>query len=127
MLIAIADAETSRNPWALNVDGAAVLAPDQAGAVAALLHHLPAAGNIDVGCWQISTRWHPNVHPLVALDPPAAADYAARYLRELHAETESWPAAVAAYHSRRPDRGAAYLQRVVSRLRDLLRAGTVTP
>ena len=38
--------------------------------------------------------------------------YAARFLKRLHEETSSWARATAHYHSRDPDRGQAYRDKV---------------
>lgn len=68
----------------------------------------------DIGCFQINSRWHGAAFTSVdqMFDPVENALYAARYLRRLHAEMGSWSAAIAAYHSRDPVRGQAYLDRV---------------
>lgn len=47
------------------------------------------------GIMQIVPRWHPDVDPL---DPTAAIDYAAKYLRGLHDRFGSWSVALAAYN-----------------------------
>lgn len=48
------------------------------------------------GLMQIVPRWHPGVDPL---DPYAAIDYAARFLRSLYDQFKSWKLAVAAYNA----------------------------
>ena len=50
------------------------------------------------------------------LDPDANARYAARFLRDLRAETGSWLAAAGLYHSRTPALSAAYRARVADQL-----------
>ena len=47
------------------------------------------------GIMQIVPRWHPGVDPL---DPAAAIDYAAKYLRGLYDRFGSWSLALAAYN-----------------------------
>jgi hypothetical protein len=57
--------------------------------------------SIDVGCFQINLRHHPDAFANLrdAFDPLANARYAAHFLLTLHAETGSWEAAVGRYHS----------------------------
>ncbi len=57
--------------------------------------------SIDVGCFQINLRHHPNAFPTLqdAFDPVANAHYAGRFLASLRAETGSWQAAIGRYHS----------------------------
>ena len=45
-------------------------------------------------------------------DPQTNADYAADFLTTLHHSEGGWPEAVAAYHSRTPEKAADYLQKV---------------
>jgi len=47
------------------------------------------------GIMQIVPRWHPGVDPL---NPPAAIDYAGKYLRRLYDRFGSWRLALAAYN-----------------------------
>ena len=70
--------------------------------------------NIDVGCMQINLHWHPDAFASIedALDPVRNVSYGTAFLSELFAEQGSWSRAVAAYHSRDPERGSAYLARV---------------
>ena len=49
-----------------------------------------------LGIMQIVPRFHPNANPL---DPIAAIDYAAGYLRSLYDQFGSWTLAVAAYNA----------------------------
>ena len=51
-----------------------------------------------------------------AFDPEENADYAARFLRQLYAETGNWTAAAGLYHSRTPLLAASYRQAVALRL-----------
>ena len=70
--------------------------------------------NFDVGCMQLNYRWHGDRFDSLErmLDPASNVAYAARYLSQLRDETGSWEGATRYYHSRDPDRGAAYLDRV---------------
>jgi soluble lytic murein transglycosylase-like protein len=49
-----------------------------------------------LGIMQLVPRFHPNVNPL---DPYAAIDYAAGFLRSLYDQFGSWTLAVAAYNA----------------------------
>lgn len=119
LLHAIARVESGRRgkpwPWAINLDGTGVWHDSRATLEAHVLH-LQAMGetSFDIGCFQINTRWHgANFDSLAAIaDPDANALYAARFLRRLHAEFDTWEGATGAYHSRTPARAASYLARV---------------
>jgi hypothetical protein len=102
-------------PWTLNVDGTGTHFATRAEAANRLETGLAnGASNIDVGCFQISYRWH-GAHfdaPADMLDPAQNADHAARFLSALHAELGDWTLAVGAYHSRSANLAAAYRNRV---------------
>ena len=70
--------------------------------------------NIDVGCMQINLGYHGHAFASVAeaLEPAANVAYAAQFLRQLREETRSWARATARYHSRHPERGHAYREKV---------------
>lgn len=111
VLLAIGRVESGLTPWVINAAGEphAFASRDLAVAgTAALL----AGGtrSIDVGCMQVNLAWHPQAFADLneAFDPAANADYAARFLRRLYAETGSWPAAMARYHSSLPQHQARY-------------------
>lgn len=106
-------------PWTLNVAGRGHWFATRAEAEQFLLAHLAGeAGNVDVGCFQISHRWHAAgfASPAAMLDPVGNALYAAGFLSDLHARHGTWDAAVAAYHSSRPEAGKGYLLRVAGML-----------
>ncbi|MCS6779769.1 MAG: hypothetical protein NZ555_08715, partial [Geminicoccaceae bacterium] len=102
-------------PWTVNAGGEAAYLASRAEAVAHV-ERLRAAGrtNIDVGCLQINLGWHPTAFPDLesAFDPLANATYAAAFLQTLREEAGSWEGAVERYHSRDPDRGRSYRERV---------------
>jgi hypothetical protein len=102
-------------PWALDAGGNGRLFDSKDAAVTQTAM-LRGAGvpNIDVGCFQIDLTSHPLAFASLeqAFDPVANADYAARFLIELHARLGNWDAAIAGYHSLQPERGAAYRQLV---------------
>lgn len=121
ILAAIGKAESAQWPWTANVDGAAEVYPNKAEALDALTRvRSPKPANIDVGCFQISMRYHPDAFPSLdqGLDPVANANYAARFLRELHERTGDWPGAIGLYHSATEVRRMEYRDRVMALWKD---------
>ncbi|PLL14613.1 lytic transglycosylase [Tabrizicola sp. TH137] len=122
ILLAITMVETRRDgapwPWTLNHDGHGQWFASAREAEHAAARIIASGGMADIGCFQINSHWHGASFASVnqMLDPVENARYAARYLRHLRAETGDWAAAIAAYHSRDPDRGQAYLDRVTAQL-----------
>lgn len=122
ILLAITFVETSRDgaawPWTLNHGGRGLWFSSAAEAEKAVSAILEEGGTADIGCFQINSRWHRTAFASIdrMLDPVENALYAARYLRQLHSERGDWAAAIAAYHSRNPDRGRAYLDRVTQHI-----------
>lgn len=119
VLQAIALTETGRRsggavrpwPWAVNLEGTGHWFESEAEAIAFARSAATAgATSFDVGCFQINFRWHgANFPSLEAMfDPERNALYAARFLQVLQAETGDWSVAAGAYHSRAPERAAAY-------------------
>ncbi len=104
-------------PWTINVAGVGYFYETEGQAIAAV-QTFQAAGvqSIDVGCMQINLFHHPHAFRSLdeAFDPLTNTAYAARFLTSLFRETNSWPAAAAAYHSRTPDLAAGYAQRVMA-------------
>jgi hypothetical protein len=80
------------------------------------VHELRSQGrsNIDVGCMQINLGYHGDAFASVAdaLEPAANVAYGAQFLKKLREETRSWARATAHYHSRHPQRGQAYREKV---------------
>jgi hypothetical protein len=125
LLLAIGRVETGRRsaatgqtvpwPWSIDADGMGRFFATEAQAIDAV-RELQEQGvsSIDVGCMQVNLQQHPDAFASLeqAFDPVANATYAARFLRSLFSETDSWIAAAAAYHSRTPDLAAPY-QRLV--------------
>ncbi len=115
-----ADAATGRVapwPWTVNIDGAGHYFGSKADAVAfTRLAQSSGAGDIDVGCFQVSLNFHPDAFADLdtAFDPAANAAYAAKYLNALKAQTGSWNTAIADYHSAVPDLGLPYQRRVMA-------------
>jgi hypothetical protein len=92
------------------------------GAAAAQVRELIKEGrsNIDVGCLQVNLGWHPTAFASLeeAFDPRANVAYGARFLLQLLSESGSWEEAVAHYHSRDPELGRAYRERVLAHWRE---------
>ncbi|MDR3520504.1 MAG: transglycosylase SLT domain-containing protein [Acidocella sp.] len=104
-------------PWTVNIDGAGHYFASKQDAIAfTRLAQSSGANDIDVGCFQVSLKYHPDAFPDLdtAFDPAANATYAAGYLSQLKAQTGSWNTAIADYHSAVPDLGLPYQRRVLA-------------
>lgn len=104
-------------PWTVNIDGAGRYFATKQDAVAfTRLAQSSGAGDIDVGCFQVSLNYHPDAFPNLetAFDPAANAAYAAQFLNQLKALTGNWNTAIADYHSAVPDLGLPYQRRVLA-------------
>jgi len=113
-------------PWSLNVEGRGVRFDSRAEAEIYLAGQLAQGKrSIDVGCLQINLRWHPDAFPTPAdgFDPVRNADYAARFLRGLYAETGDWMQAAGHYHSAAPQYKDIYLAGIERHLKQIARAG----
>ncbi|MGL6209754.1 MAG: transglycosylase SLT domain-containing protein [Paracoccaceae bacterium] len=119
-LLAITRVETGRGsgddlrpwPWTTNQGGDGAWHDTASEATEAARSAVDqGVSNIDIGCFQLNYRWHADgFASLVAmLDPNANAEYAARFLSRLYAETGDWPQAVAAYHSRSDEHAERYM------------------
>lgn len=101
-------------PWTVNNGGVGKFFPTKA---AALKHvrALQARGetNIDVGCMQINLHYHGDAFASLAeaFEPKANVAYAVDFLKRLHAETGSWTASVARYHSATPMYAERYMKK----------------
>ena len=101
-------------PWTVNMEGHGEWFDTSDAAQAFVDRHVRrGARSFDVGCFQINHRWHGHAFASVEamFDPLQNADYAARFLSELHAETGDWSRAAGAYHSRTPHRARKYRKR----------------
>ncbi len=90
-------------PWAVNREGRGYWFQNRDEALAfARASIAEGRRSFDVGCFQINYHWHGHNFASVEamFDPDVAAAYAARFLRELHAESGDWSRAAGAYHSR---------------------------
>lgn len=126
LLPAIARVESGRGtgdgarrawPWTLNEAGDGSFYAAKAEA----MDHLTAvvdtgSTNVDVGCMQLNYKWHHKAFPSLEamMDPVANTAYAARFVKELAKQLGSYEEATKAYHSFDPERGKAYLAKVVA-------------
>jgi Transglycosylase SLT domain len=125
ILLAIALVETGRPdpatgrptpwPWSVDASGQDYFFATKAEAVA-WVRQAVAGGpvSIDVGCLQINLLAHPHAfaNPDEAFDPAANADYAARFLLQLHAMAGNWHDAIGMYHSQTVALAVPYRQKV---------------
>jgi hypothetical protein len=112
----LADERTTRPwPWTITAGADSFFLPSRSAALSKV-HELLAEGrsNIDVGCMQVNLGYHGHEFASVAeaLEPARNVAYAARFLKRLHEETQSWARATARYHSSDPSRGGAYRDKV---------------
>ena len=90
-------------PWSANADGRSHHFGSLEEALAfAASPEAHRASNVDLGCFQISRRWHGEnfANDREMLDPARNALYAARLLAGHHARLGDWTRAAGAYHSR---------------------------
>ncbi len=126
MLAAIGQVESGRPdprtgamrpwPWTIDADGTGQFFATKAQAIAAVTALLAeGVRSIDVGCMQVNLMHHPHAFASLdnAFDPVSNANFAARFLNELHRRTDSWPKAIAAYHSDTPQIADDYRRRVM--------------
>ena len=136
VLLAITTVETRTNrggesgpwPWTVNVAGQGTwfdsFAEARSHAAAAL-----ASGqtSFDVGCFQLNYRWHGQEFSGLdeMFDPATSADYAARFLKSLHAESGDWLIAAGHYHSRTPRHSQRYRRAISAVMSSSEIAGTL--
>jgi hypothetical protein len=106
VLYAVALTETgqrgSLNAFAMNVDGRAAFNANLGEALETFARAKQRGARfIDIGCMQINHHFHGAKFASVEemFDPGRNVDYAARFLKALHAGQGSWTAAVARYHA----------------------------
>lgn len=123
LLQAISIVETSRDgpksnaawPWTVNIAGRGHYFKTASDARAFVQEKAKlGARSMDIGCFQINTKWHGKSFQTVdkMFDPEAGANYAASFLKNLKAEFGDWDKAVKNYHSRTATKGARYGQKV---------------
>ncbi len=98
-------------PWTVNVAGKGAWFDSRA---AALLHAQQALArgqkSFDVGCFQLNYKWHGQHFASIdqMFEPGPSGDYAARFVKSLHAETGDWIKAAGLYHSRTTKHAVRY-------------------
>lgn len=126
LMRAITRVETGRNPsgragertpwpWTINAGGRGYWLGTKDDAVGLAEARLAEGETqIDIGCFQLNLKWHGRAFASLEemIDPARNARYAARFLASLKAELGDWGRATAAYHSRTPAQGRAYLRRI---------------
>lgn len=113
-------------PWTINVAGRGQWFSSPEEAIRSVGDALKTGETrIDVGCFQVNIHWHANAFRSVEdmIDPVRNAEYAAGFLRLLFQDAQSWPAAIGAYHSRRPQNAEVY----VAKVREELALGEARP
>ena len=98
--------------WSVNAEGAGSWFNDPAEALAFAQDRIDQGRlNLDIGCFQLNYRWHGENFPSVVemFDPLENARYAARFVRDLYAETGDWRRAAGAFHSRTAVNATKYL------------------
>ncbi len=108
-------------PWTVQAENKGRYFPTKALAVQWVQEALArGVTSIDIGCLQVNLFFHPTAFSGLedAFDPRRNADYAARFLLELHAASRNWQDAVGAYHSQTRTLAIAYEGRVENALRN---------
>lgn len=107
-------------PWSLAIGtgGAGEFPASVPDAVAATKRLMARGVMPDVGCMQISLRYHANAFSELsqAFDPVLNSEYGVRYLRQLFERYGRWGQATAHYNSSSPGAQARYLGMVLAQL-----------
>ena len=100
-------------PWTLNVQGKSKFFDNKNDALDFLKKNYKNK-NIDVGCMQISLKYHFKEFDSLEniLDPDQNVKYAAKFLKNLFSKHKRWNEAISRYHSSVPIRKKQYLKRV---------------
>ena len=100
-------------PWTLNVAGKSKFFDNKNDALDFLKKNYKNK-NIDVGCMQISLKYHFKEFDSLEniLDPDQNVKYAAKFLKNLFSKHKRWNEAISRYHSSVPIRKKQYLKRV---------------
>ena len=112
-------------PYAMNVDGRAVISSSLPEALAKFnAERARGAKLIDIGCMQINQYWHGSDFQSVSemFDPAKNVRYAANFLKELRAREGTWTLAVARYNAG-PNADAAQKKYVCSVIRNMVASG----
>ena len=102
-------------PWTVNIAGKGYYFESKKAALAfAKKKQKAGVKSMDIGCFQINTKWHGDAFRDLdtMFDPSTNGAYAAGFLKKLKAKTSNWQSAISHYHSKTPQKGAAYLAKV---------------
>jgi hypothetical protein len=108
-------------PWTINAEGEPHVFDNKEQAVG-WVRQAQARGmrSIDIGCGQVNLAYHPTAFASLeeAFEPISNADYAGRFLKELHDTSAggNWMTAVGYYHSQTPELAEPYRQQVQAAL-----------
>ncbi|WP_134678949.1 hypothetical protein [Paracoccus ravus] len=100
--------------WSVNSEGEGTWFDDALAALTYARDRLAqGVTNLDIGCFQLNYRWHGENFTSVErmFDPLESARYAARFLRDLRAESGDWRRAAGMFHSRTRRHAERYLAR----------------
>lgn len=120
LMRAIVQHESKGNANALNVDGKGYYFSSAIEAATAIRQLTPRSYEVDVGCSQITIRWHGQKFNSIGamLDPRTNLSYASWHLNSLKEKYGTWLGAISRYHSYQPERGRKYACRVWEIMRD---------
>jgi hypothetical protein len=102
-------------PWTVEAEGKGVFFENKAQAVQWVKEAWGrGVTSIDTGCMQVNLFYHPDAFATLedAFDPDRNADYAARFLLQLHASTGDWQQATGFYHSQTLALAVSYRERI---------------
>lgn len=124
LLASIAEVEAGRKqadgnlkawPWTINHAGKGLFFETEKDALAYAEKHIETGDvNLDLGCMQLSVKWHLDrfSDPAQMLDPVSNVAYAASFLEQLYQRHGSWDEAVRHYHNADRRQSTPYLQKV---------------
>lgn len=115
LMSAIVQHESRGRANTLNVDGKAYYFASAGEAARAIQSMAKTSYEIDVGCSQITIRWHGSAFRDIGslLDARANISYAAWHLANLKDRFGSWQKATERYHSFQTERGRSYACKVM--------------
>ena len=104
-------------PWTVNHSGEGLFFENKFDAIQYVTSHLERGDlNMDVGCMQISLKWHSNQFSSLeeAFDPKININYAASFLTKLFNDHGDWNLAIKHYHSADPKKHLKYHKKVLA-------------
>ena len=104
-------------PWTVNHSGEGLFFENKLDAIQYVTSHLERGDlNMDVGCMQISLKWHSKQFSSLeeAFDPKININYAASFLTKLFNDHGDWNLAIKHYHSADPKKHLKYHKKVLA-------------